>query len=161
MKRRMKPIYTIQPSSVRYKGYRYVLAAEGEEGEEVPLPEEEAEEVPPKKKSTGAARVRVDECTGESITFNIKALVHSYDGDGVPGLPDADGSLRKRNFKVRQIKKLNSIPSDVLSMIEAAENGEEVIQRIEKLLRVKPSPPSISSAPRVAGIGTRIMETRM
>jgi hypothetical protein len=143
MKRRMKPIYATQPPSVRYKGYIYVLAAEGEEGaegEELPLPEEE--EAPPSKKmSTGAARVRIDECTGESITFNIKALVHSYDGDGVPGLADADGSVRKRNFKVRQITKINSIPSDVLSMIEADENGEAVMQRIEKMLRVKPSPP--------------------
>ena len=142
MKRRMKPIYNTQPSSVLYKGQRYILAAEGEEGEDAPpAEEEEAPPPPPKKKSTGAARVRIDECSGSGVTFTVKALVHSYDGTGVPGLENADSDVRKRNFKVKRIKKLNSIPKDVLSMIEGDTNGEAVIARVEKLLKVKPYAP--------------------
>lgn len=141
MKRRMKPIYTSQPGSVVYKGHRYVLAAEGEEIEEALPSEEEEEAPPPKKKSTGAPRIRIDECSGSGVTFTIKALVHSYDGTGVPGLENADMDVRKRNFKVKRITKLNGIPKDVLSMIEGDSSGDDVIARIEKLLRVKPDAP--------------------
>jgi len=142
MKRRMKSIYTTQPETVLYMGHRYVLAEkEDEEETEAAEGDEAEEEAPAPKKSTGAARVRIDECTGEGVTFIVKALVHSYDGSGIPGLENAAGGVRRRNFSIKRIEKLTSIPKDVLKMIEDDSNGNAVLSRIEKMLSVRPSPP--------------------
>jgi len=139
---RRKSIYKEQPKSILYMGQHYVLAAEGDPEPLEEVPEEApVEEEPPKKKRSSAARVRIDECKGNSVTFEVMALVHSYDGSGIPGLPDADGQVRKRSYKVKQISSLKAIPKDVLSMIQADGNGDAVMDRIEKLLRVRPSPP--------------------
>jgi len=135
MTRKAKSIYTNQPASVRYQGYRYVLAAD--EG----APEEEQEEKPKKKPSTASARVRVDECKGTGMEFEIQILIHSYDGAGVPLLQDAGQNVRRRSFKVRRIKKITQIPAEVLKEIESHEGGDATIARIEKLLTIRPNPP--------------------
>ncbi len=133
MKRKEKSVYAKQPDSVRYQGFRYVLAA-GDDADA----EEEAEQKP---KGTGMARVRIDECKGDGIEFDIDVLVHSYDGAGIPFLQNSGENVRRRSFKVRRIKKITQIPANVIKEIEAHEGGESVIKRLEKLLAIRPNPP--------------------
>lgn len=130
-----KSIYKKQPETILYLGHRYVLA----ENEEKEIPSEE--EASPKKRGPSSARVRIDDCKGNSVMFELKAIVHSYDGSGIPGLEHTDARVSKRNFKIKPIRKLNDIPSDVLAQIESAEGGDALVKRIEKFLRVRPSPP--------------------
>jgi hypothetical protein len=133
MKKRSQ-IYKEHPRTVTYFGHRYVLAEEDSKAEEE-APEEE------KKKGTRAARLRIDESKGTGILFDIEALVHSYDGVGIPGLTDAAEPVRGRKFKIRHVHKLRDIPKDALRRIEEADNGEAIIKRIERYLKVRPSPP--------------------
>lgn len=128
-----KPIYKEHPQSLTYMGHRYRLAADENEEEEAPKNE--------KKKGTRAARLRIDECKGTGVLFDVEALVHSYDGVGIPGLTDADEPVRGRKYKVKHVTKLRDIPKDALHRIESADNGEAIIKRIERYLKVKPAPP--------------------
>jgi hypothetical protein len=130
MRRRKRAIYQKQPDSVIFMGNRYVLADKQEEGEQ--------EESP---KRTGPTRVSVDHCKGSGITFHIEAIVHSYDGVGVPGLRDADQPVSGRSFKVKRVSKLTDIPAATLKQLEEVDGGEAVLKRIERYLKVKPSPP--------------------
>lgn len=133
-----KAIYEKQPETIRYLGYRYVLAKREDEED---APEEGEEEVSPAKRGGSSVRVRIDECRGNSVTFDIRAIVHSYDGAGIPGLDRSDEAVKRRNFRIKPIRKVNDIPGDILAQIESAEGGDALMQRIEKFLRVRPSPP--------------------
>jgi hypothetical protein len=141
-----KAIYDEQPQTIRYKGHQYVLAAEGEEA---PPPEEPEEEKPNKRKSTRAARIRIDDCTGQSVIFTIKAVVRSYNDLDIPGIDTDDGVVSARNFKIKRLStreprsgtRVDGLPKDVIELIEKEPEGEAVLAAIQKQAAIRPRSP--------------------
>ena len=137
---RKKAIYATPPVSVLFKGERYVLADKNEDDDDSEEMDDGVIEEE-KSKGTGAARVRINHCKGNGVTFHIEAIIHAYDGVNIPGLTDTDPPLSGRSFRIRSINKLADIPKETLAQINDEDNGEAVIKRLERYLKVKPSPP--------------------
>jgi len=122
-----KTIYESDPKSLRYMGYRYVLAED--EGDD------SSEDTSKKRGRPGAARVRMMErCRNNGVRFVVEALIEDKDGKRLPYGGRAS-SATNPELTIKEVTNLDQIPSSILDNIPKTSEGAAVRDRIDAILK--------------------------